>query len=135
MFIQLIRADLASLKVDAIVTAAESDEQDVTGGNLLCKFIIHTPVPRPGDENLEERLRVATMTSLQRAEELAISSVAMPSMCTGFADDTLDRCARIMLEATRDFGRNARSVQRVVYCLFGENTYNAFDRALREAGL
>jgi O-acetyl-ADP-ribose deacetylase (regulator of RNase III) len=129
MQIQLLRADISSLKVDAIVSASETGDQHVSGGNLLCKFVIHTPVPRPEDEDVEEQLRRATLASLERAEELEVNSVAMPAMCTGFSDQ---RCAEIMLETTLDFGRRAQSLQRVVYCLFGEGVYEVFDRVLRD---
>ena len=66
MEIQLLRADIASLKVDAIVAPSDPAEAGraivVTGGNLLARFIIHVHVPN-GDEDdadaklLEHRLR------------------------------------------------------------------------------
>lgn len=132
MHIQLLRADITSMKVDAIINASETSEESVTGGNLLCKFIINTPIPRAGDEDVEERIRHATLSSLERAESLAVASVAMPAMCAGFPDHMMKRCARVMLEATVLFGTRARSLQRVVYCLFHEKEYEVFESVLRE---
>lgn len=120
------------MKVDAIISAAESSEESVTGGNLLCKFVIHTPVPKPDDDDVEDRIRRATLSALERAETLAVATVAMPAMCAGFPANMMSRCAEIMLEATLLFGKRARSLQRVVYCLFDEEDYEVFENALRQ---
>jgi O-acetyl-ADP-ribose deacetylase len=138
MHIELLRADITSLKVDAMVNESAPGAVPVgqatvtTGGNLLCKFVIHASVPSPGDVNCETKLRAATMSALERAEELAISSVGIPSM--GGAALPVDEVARVMIQAALDFRTRARSLQRVVFCLFGADAYNAFERVLREQG-
>jgi len=132
MQIQLLRADTTSLKVDALVYPAESGAEEpvvVSSGNFLCRFVIHVPAPTAGDADDELKLRNATTTALERAEELAIATVGLPPIGTGF---TADRCARVMLGAALDFRTRARSLQRAVFCLFGEAEYTAFDRALKE---
>ena len=136
MHIELLRADITSLKVDAMVNESAPGSVPVgqatvtTGGNLLCKFVIHASVPRPGEENGETKLRAATISALERAEELAISSVGIPMM--GSHALTLDRVATVMIQAALDFRSRARSLQRVVFCLFGADAWTAFDRVLRE---
>lgn len=165
MDIQLLRADITSLKVDAIVNPANPQLQHVggvgrdivreggreiqresngfgtvpvghsvvtTGGNLLCKFVIHTVVPRLGEGDEDFKLRAATLSALEKAEEIAVGSVALPAMGTGTWGFTFERSARIMLGATLDFRHNARSLQRVVYCLFGRDPYEVFERVLQE---
>jgi O-acetyl-ADP-ribose deacetylase (regulator of RNase III) len=145
MDIELLRADVSSLKVDAMVNPANPQllagyaprpsvgEAIVTeGGNLFCKFIIHAVVPRVGEGNEETKLRAATWSSLQRAEELALASVAFPAMAAGVFGISYERCARIMLGAAVDFRGQARSLRRVVFCLFGKDAYDDFDRVLRE---
>ena len=52
MIIELIRADITSLKIDAIVnprpTGGDVGTATVSsGGNVLCKFVITAVVPRP----------------------------------------------------------------------------------------
>lgn len=149
MHIQLVRADLTSIKVDAIVnpTAARGDGDAAparsalsddpgplpvgsavvtTGGNLLCRFIIHAAVPRRSDEDSETKLRQATWAALQRAEELALGSVALPAMAIGPMGFTFEDCARVMLRAAADFNNHARSLQRVIFCLFGDAAFDAF---------
>jgi len=145
MDIELLRADISSLKVDAIVNPASAhlvacfgtgagvgEAIIVEGGNLFCKFVIHAVVPRLGEGGEETKLRRAIWSSLQRAEELALSSVAFPPMSAGVFGFSYERCARIMLAAAVDFRGDARSLRRVVFCLFGRDSYDDFDRVLRE---
>ena len=133
MQIQLLRADSASLKVDALVYPAESNTGGATvssSGNFLCRFVINVPVPTPGEGDEDEKLRQATTSALERAEELAIASVGLPPLGTG----NVDRIARVMIGAALDFRTRARSLQRAVFCLFGKPEFDAFDRALKELG-
>lgn len=165
MQIELLRADITSIKVDAIVNPANPHMQHVgsvgrelvrnggkiiqqqsaelgpvpvgnavvtTGGNLLCKFVIHAVIPQMGEGDEDRKLRAATMASLEKAEELAIGTVAMPAMGSGMFGFSFERCARIMLGATLDFRPKARSLHRVVYCLFGREPYDVFSRVLKE---
>jgi O-acetyl-ADP-ribose deacetylase len=144
MHIQLLRADIASLKVDAIVAptdpattadrAADSNGRAVvvTGGNLLARFVIHVVVPNAADPDADDKLRAATVAALERAEELAIASVGLPAVATGPFGFTEERCARAMLAATIEYRSRARSLQRAVFCLFGQREYTAFERVLGE---
>lgn len=132
MDIQLLRADTTSLKVDALVyPAAEGSSEPVvvSSGNFLCRFVIHVPVPKAGEGDDELKLRNATTVALERAEELAVASVGLPPIGSGF---TLDRVASVMLSAALDFRTRARSLQRAVFCLFGQAELEAFQRALKE---
>jgi O-acetyl-ADP-ribose deacetylase (regulator of RNase III) len=141
MEIQLLRADIASLKVDAIV--APNDPQHdrdpengravvVTGGNLLARFIIQVRVPKAGELDADAKLRNATIAALERAEELAVASVGLPAIATGPWEFSAERCAKVMLAAALEHRSRARSLQRAVFCLFGAQEYAAFERALAE---
>ena len=164
MDIELLRADVTSVKVDAIVNPTNSQLQHVggvgrdlvreggnviqrdsaeigfvpvgsavvtSGGNLLCKFVIHAVGPRMGEGNEDAKLRSACWSALQRAEDLAVSSVAFPAMAAGVFGFPLERCARIMLGTTLDFRGAARSLRRVYFCLFTAEVYEVF-RKVRE---
>ena len=139
MHIQLLRTDTSSLKVDALVYPEEapSDLKEgravvTTGGNLLCRFVIHVKVAQATEDDADAKLRAATIAALERAEELAIASVGLPSIGAGpFGFDT-ERCARVMLAATIDFRNRARSLQRAVYCLMGQEEHAIFARVLQE---
>ncbi len=129
MNIELIRADITSLKIDAIVNPRSSGGDVGTatvtsGGNVLCKFVITAVVPRPGEEDGERKLRDAIWAAMHRAEELAVASVAFPAMAGA--------AMRVVLRAALDFRAHARSLQRVVFCAFSEETHREFARALEE---
>ena len=129
MKIELIRADITSLKIDAIVnprpTGGEVGTAVATsGGNVLCKFVITAIVPRAGEENEEAKLRDAIWAALHRAEELAVASVAFPAIGGAWS--------HIVVRAAVDFRAHARSLQRVVFCAFSGEMYDEFGRVLGE---
>jgi O-acetyl-ADP-ribose deacetylase len=138
MDIQLLRADIASLKVDAIVAPTDPQSMEsgraivVTGGNLLARFVIHVRVPNADEEDADMKLLAATRAAVERAEELAVATVGLPAIATGSFGFTSERCARAMLPAALDHRARARSLQRAVFCLFGQEEYKAFERVLGE---
>jgi O-acetyl-ADP-ribose deacetylase (regulator of RNase III) len=140
MEIKLLRADVASLKVDAIVTPADPKTVDaeghdgvaVTGGNLLARFVIQVRVPQGTEEGAAAMLEAATVAALDRAEELAVASIGLPAIGTGPFAFTPEQCARAMLPAALAHRSRARSLQRAVFCLFGKEEYVAFERVLGE---
>ena len=138
MEIQLLRADIASLKVDAIVAPSDPQAMEagravvVTGGNLLARFIIHVRVPNGDDDDADAKLVAATRAAVERAEELAVASVGLPAIATGPFGFTSERCARAMLPVLLDHRARARSLQRAVFCLFGPQEYAIFERILGE---
>jgi len=139
MDIELLRADIASLKVDAIVFPSDPQSHDnedraavVTGGNLLARFIIHVKIPNAEAPDADLQLRAATRSALERAEELAVGSVGLPAIGTEPFGFSIERCARAMLTATIDYRSRGRSLQRAVFCLFGQEEYATYERVLRE---
>jgi O-acetyl-ADP-ribose deacetylase (regulator of RNase III) len=142
MDIEILRADVSSLKVDAIINpapalhAAAGDarvgEAVVTsGGNVLCKFVIHAIMPRNGDGNEEAKLADALRAALKRAEELALASVAVPPLPAAFGFEQ-DRCTRVLLASALAFRPQARSLRRVVFCAFSATAYASLHHALEE---
>jgi len=144
MEIELLRADVTSLKVDAIINPALAGKPVAdfgsvpvghavvtSGGNVLCKFVIHAIVPRHGDGDEDAKLRNAIWAALKRAEELAIASVAMPPVPATFGFEH-GRCSRVMVSTALDFRSHARSLQRVVFCAFSEDALSELRRAIEE---
>lgn len=138
MYIQLLRADITSLKLDAIVTpsppASISNGRAtvVTGGNLLARFVIEVPVPRGTDPDADARLRDATREALERADELAVATIGLPVLGKRSFGFTSERCARLMLRATLDYRSRARSLHKAIFCLFGAEEYAVFESVLKE---
>lgn len=107
----------------------------VTGpGNLKARYVIHAVGPRMGEGNEDEKLRSATVESLKRAEELKISSITFPAISTGIYGFPVDRCARIMLSSALAHFASGGSVslKRVVFCLWGGETFGVFEKTLTE---
>jgi O-acetyl-ADP-ribose deacetylase len=139
MQIQLLRADITSLKVDAIAApspAAALSQNGratvVTGGNLLARFVIEVPVPHGEDDAADTGLRNATREALERADELAVATIGLPVLGKRSLGFSTERCARVMLRATLDFRTRARSLQRAIFCLFGQEEYAVFETVLKE---
>ena len=129
MKLELIRADITSLKIDAIVNPRSSGGDVGTatvtsGGNVLCKFVITAVIPQPGEDDEERKLSDAIWAALHRAEELAVATVAFPAM--GGA------ASRVVVRAALDFRAHARSLQRVVFCAFSPQAHAEFNAVLLE---
>jgi O-acetyl-ADP-ribose deacetylase (regulator of RNase III) len=105
----------------------------VTGaGSLPCRYVIHAVGPQMGEGDEDRKLRDATVAALERAEELRIASVAFPAISTGIFGYPLERCARVMTAAARAFAGRAKSLERVIFCLFDERALRAFEVAMKE---
>ena len=108
---------------DAVVTG---------GGDLAARWVIHAvgPVWRGGGEGEESLLASAVAASLSRAEEIGAKSVALPALSTGIYGFPIDRAAEISIREARRFAGGAKTVERIVFCLFDERAYGAFERAV-----
>lgn len=102
------------------------------GGKLPARYVVHAIGPRMGEGDEDEKLRSATVSSLERAEELKVESLAMPAISTGIFGYPMDRCARIMLTVIRNFEPRAQSLKRVVLCLHGQAAFDTFHKAMQE---
>ncbi len=103
-----------------------------TGGNLKAKYVIHAVGPRMGEGNEDEKLNNATLNSLKVADENHLKSLAFPAISTGIFGFPIQRCAEIMLKTTIDYLKGQTSLQRVVFCLFGQDSYKVFENQLNQ---
>ena len=101
------------------------------GGKLKARYIIHAVGPRYGEGNDEEKLHNATVNSLKRATEKGMLSLAFPAISTGIFGFPKDRCADIMLNATRSFLETEEtSLQEVIFCLWSKADLDLFAQTL-----
>jgi len=163
--IELVRGDITSLDVDAIVNAAneglqlgsgvagairrkggpaiqeecngighcETGGAVVTGGGALsARWVIHAvgPVWRGGGAGEVRLLGSAVAAALERAEEVGAKSVALPALSTGVYGFPISRAAEISIREARRFASGARSVQRIVFCLFDDAALTAFQQII-----
>jgi O-acetyl-ADP-ribose deacetylase len=101
------------------------------GGDLPARWVIHAvgPVWRGGGAGEEKLLASAVAAALRRAEEVGARSVALPALSTGVYGFPIDRAAQISLDEARRFAGGARTVERIVFCLFDDRAMAAFERA------
>jgi len=98
------------------------------GGQLKARFVIHAASMSLGSSTTEESLRSSTRNSLLRAREKGLKSIAFPAIGAGIGGFPPDRCAEIMIQEARQFLQQPGPVERVYFVLFGEDTYNVFQR-------
>jgi len=103
-----------------------------TGGNLKARHVIHAVGPRMGEGNEDQKLRSATLNALKVAEANALSSIAFPAISTGIFGFPIERCAEIMLDTAADYLRGETALERVVFCLFGQESYTVFANQLNQ---
>jgi O-acetyl-ADP-ribose deacetylase (regulator of RNase III) len=106
-----------------------------TGGNLKAKHVIHAVGPRMGEADEDNKLKNATLNSLKVTDENNLKSIAFCAISTGIFGFPIDRCAEIMLRTTIEYLKGQTGLEKVVFCLFGRESYQVFeDRLKQETG-
>ena len=102
------------------------------GGSLPARWVIHAvgPVWQGGQAGEERLLASAVRSALSKAEEVGAKSVALPAISTGVFGFPLERAAEISVGEAKRFAAQAKTVERVVFCLFDEAAYGAFEKAM-----
>jgi len=103
-----------------------------TAGNLKAKYVIHAVGPRMGEGNEDEKLKNATVNSLKVADENKLKSITFCAISTGIFGFPIQRCAEIMLQSSIEYLKGDTGLERVVFCLFGRESYNVFEEQLKK---
>jgi O-acetyl-ADP-ribose deacetylase (regulator of RNase III) len=104
-----------------------SEAVATTGGSLKAYYLIHAPIMRPGEPMTGESLRLATHSSLLRAEEKTIKSIAFPAMGTGVAGFPAETCAEIVLKEVVEHIRVRSSLEKIYFVLYDDATLKVFE--------
>jgi O-acetyl-ADP-ribose deacetylase (regulator of RNase III) len=99
-----------------------------TGGRLQARWVIHGAVMGQDLRTSGELVERTTRSVLDVAEELGAHSLALPAFGTGVGGFPLEDCARVMVRTVRD--HEPRSLERVVFAVFGEEARQVFEGAL-----
>jgi O-acetyl-ADP-ribose deacetylase (regulator of RNase III) len=91
-----------------------------SAGELPYKAVIHAVGPVWGSGDEERKLSAAVGGSLQLAEDLRLKSLALPAISTGIFQYPVEKAARVIFSAARDFSHREdvqalREIQIVVY--------------------
>jgi len=105
----------------------------ITGaGNLKAKRVIHAVGPRMGEGNENKKLENAIRNSLQLVVDNRLNTVAFPAISTGIFGFPTEGCATIMTRTTFHFLNTHNAPVLVIFCLWGKENYNVFDKTVRE---
>jgi O-acetyl-ADP-ribose deacetylase len=101
-----------------------------TAGRLPARWVLHGAVMGQDLRTDADLVGRTTVACLRLADELEARSLALPAFGTGVGGFPLDECARIMVDATR--AHEPRTLERVVFAVFGDEARRAFAAALGE---
>jgi O-acetyl-ADP-ribose deacetylase (regulator of RNase III) len=104
------------------------------GFNLPAKYIIHTvgPVWNGGNHNEDKLLANCYINSLKLAFENKIRTIAFPAISTGVYHFPLERATKIAVNETKKFLEKNKSLKKVVFVCFDEETYEVYEKILEE---
>ena len=97
-------------------------------GGLEAKHVLHGAVMGQDLRTSAELVRRTTKSCLELADELGARSLALPAFGTGVGGFPLGECAEIMVGEAR--GYEPRSLERIVFAVFGDEARRAFEAAL-----
>ncbi len=106
-------------------------------GKLRADYIIHAAVMGIDLITDAEKIRNATLSALNIAENAGIKSVAFPALGTGIGGFPYNEAARVMYRIIKEHldGNNDSSLDKIMFVLFGYEAYNEFlNRAEKDFG-
>ncbi|RKY86583.1 hypothetical protein DRQ09_06010 [candidate division KSB1 bacterium] len=103
----------------------------ITGaGKLKSKYVIHAAGMGQNLRTDKDKVRKATLSSLELAEKHNLSSISFPSIGTGVGGLSPYQCAPVMLNEAIEFLQIAKNLKKVVFVLFDETNFDAFKKEL-----
>jgi O-acetyl-ADP-ribose deacetylase (regulator of RNase III) len=102
-----------------------------SGGQLPAKWVIHTVGPVWGEGDEDNKLVCAIQSCLMLAEEKGLKTIAFPAVSAGIYHFPLDRCAKLLIETVAEYLKGNTKIEKVIFCLFDERTYKAFENVLK----
>jgi len=99
-----------------------------SGGLLPAKYVIHAVGPVWGDGDEDAKLADAMTGSLRVADELKLSSIALPAISTGIFGFPKDRAARIIFSSIEKYfvENSSSTVKTVKLVLFDQSSVDVF---------
>lgn len=106
-----------------------------TGGNLKCRYVIHTvgPVWNGGAKQEEEKLKSCYRSSLKLADSKNVESLAFPNISTGIYRYPKERaCIAAIDEVTAYLVNSETSIKRIIFVCFDEINYELYKQELKK---
>jgi len=110
---------------------AHSHPAWTSGGFLPAKYVIHAVGPVWGDGDEDNKLADAVTGSLRVADDLKLTSLAMPAISTGIFGFPKERAARIIFSTIEKYfaGNPSSELKIVKLILFDQATVDVFIRS------
>jgi O-acetyl-ADP-ribose deacetylase len=113
------------------VAPVDLGEAVATGaGELPARWVIHAATMHLGGPTSADVIRKATVSTLDVADEVGAHSLGLVAFGTGVGGFPVDEAARIEVEEVRRHLESGSGLERVVFCVFGEEARRAFEAAL-----
>jgi len=105
-----------------------------SGGRLPAKYVLHAVGPVWGDGDEDGKLESAVIGSLQIADELKCSSIALPAISTGIFGFPKERAVEIFFSAIEKFftADSSSGLKIVKLVLFDQPTVDVFLKAWQD---
>lgn len=105
-----------------------------SGGLLPAKYVIHTVGPVWGDGDEDNKLEEAVAGALRVADELYLTSIAMPAISTGIFGFPKDRAAGIIFTTIEKYfvDNSLSALKTVKLVLFDQSTVDAFIKSWQD---
>jgi O-acetyl-ADP-ribose deacetylase len=100
-----------------------------TAGRLPARYVVHGAVMGQDLRTSADLVERTTRACIALADELGCRSLALPAFGTGVGGFPVQECARLMVDAAR--AAEPRSLERVVFAVFGDEAYAAFTAATK----
>jgi len=108
---------------ESIVTSA---------GKLPSKYVIHSATMGMDFKTDEEKIRLSIKSSLTRADELKINSIAFPALGCGVGGFSPEKACSIMIEEICKHLTRPSSLKNIKFILFDEKTYEVFKEGIEK---
>lgn len=121
----------------ATIGHCPTGEARITGGYALpAKHVIHAvgPVWRGGGQGEADELAGCYRMSLDLAKQAGLASIAFPAISTGIFGYPVDQATGVAVETVRAWLAEKDSLERVVFCVFGNEVEQAYRQALGPPG-
>lgn len=130
----LLRACQAVPEVRPGIRCPTGEARITSGAALPARHVIHTVGPVYASAAVSAPLlRSAYRSSLAEARRAGLQSIAFPAISCGVFGYPLDEAAHIALETCRTEAR--APLKEVDFVLFGDSTFNAWNKAAQELTL
>lgn len=111
-------------------------EAVITGaGRLRAKHVIHAAGMGQDLRTDADKIAACTVASLKRADENGLGSISFPAIGTGVGGFPVERAAGVMIQAAVGYVTKGTGISLIRFTLFDGEAEDAFDTALREAGV